>query len=77
MIRTDPGSEMHRRYVSLGASGSYRTGICAAIAAVMIGRGVITRRGVFRPEVGVPARAYIGEQARVGMEVEEALVARQ
>ncbi len=76
MIRTDPTSEMHRRYVSLGAAGSYRTGICAAIAAVMVGRGVITRRGAFRPEVGVPARAYIAEQARVGMEVEETLVAR-
>jgi lysine 6-dehydrogenase len=76
MIRTDPASEMHRRYVSRGASGSYRTGICAASAAVMLARGLITKRGVFRPEQCVPAGPYIAEQARVGMEVEETVTAR-
>lgn len=76
MIRTDPQSAMHRHYTSRGASGSYRTGICAAIAAAMIGRGLIERKGVFRPEKCVPAARYIAEQARVGMEVEESLVAR-
>jgi hypothetical protein len=34
---------------------------------------VVSRRGTFRPEVGVPAGAYIAEQARVGMEVRETL----
>ena len=76
MIRTDPDSEMHRRYTSRGASGSYRTGICSAITATMLGRGQITRHGVFRPEKCVPATDYIREQARVGMEVEESLTVR-
>jgi lysine 6-dehydrogenase len=76
MIRTDPNSEMHRRYTSRGASGSYRTGISAAITATMLGRGQITRRGVFRPEKCIPAADYIREQARVGMEVEESLTMR-
>lgn len=76
MIRTDPQSEMHRYYTSRGAAGSYRTGICAAITATMLGRGLISRKGVFRPEQCVPAASYIAEQARVGMEVEETLVVR-
>lgn len=76
MIRTDPASEMHRHYTSRGAAGSYRTGICAAAAAVMIGRGLVTKRGVFRPEKCVPAGPYIAEQARIGMEVEETVTAR-
>ncbi len=76
MIRTDPDSEMHRYYTARGAFGSYRTGICAAMAAVMIGRGLITKRGVFRPEICVPAGLYIQEQARVGMEVEETITMR-
>jgi len=76
MIRTDPASEMHRYYTSRGAAGSYRTGICAAMAAVMIGRGLVTNRGVFRPERCVPPGPYIAEQARVGMEVEETLTVR-
>lgn len=71
MVRTDPESEMHRHFTDRGASGSYRTGICAAITAVMLGRGQVTMRGVYRPELCVPAAAYIEEQRRVGMEVEE------
>jgi saccharopine dehydrogenase-like NADP-dependent oxidoreductase len=72
-VRTDPFGEMHRHYTSRGAEGSYRTGICAATSAVMLGRGQVTRRGVHRPEVCVPAAAYIDEQRRVGMEVEESI----
>jgi saccharopine dehydrogenase-like NADP-dependent oxidoreductase len=73
MVRTDPDSEMHRHFTSRGAYGSYRTGICAAITAVMLGRGEVTKRGVYRPEQCVPATDYIREQRRVGMEVEEAV----
>jgi lysine 6-dehydrogenase len=76
MIRTDPQSEMHRYYTSKGAAGSYRTGICAAITAAMLGRGQIARKGVFRPEKCVPAAQYIAAQVRVGMEVEETFVTR-
>ena len=75
MIRTDPDSDMHKRYTDKGAFGSYRTGISASIAAVMMGRGQIEKKGVYRPEVCVPAEHYIKEQARAGMEVEETITA--
>lgn len=70
MIRTAPGSEMHERYTSKGAFGSYRSGICSAMAGVMMGRGLIEKKGVFEPELCVPSDLYIQEQAKVGMEVE-------
>jgi lysine 6-dehydrogenase len=70
MIRTAPDSEMHKRYTSKGAFGSYRTGICAAMAGVMLGRDLIEKKGVYEPELCVPAELYIQEQAKVGMEVE-------
>jgi saccharopine dehydrogenase-like NADP-dependent oxidoreductase len=76
MIRTDPQSEMHRYYTARGAAGSYRTGICAAITATMLGRGQILPKGVFRPEKCVPAASYIQAQVQVGMQVEETLVVR-
>lgn len=71
MIRTSPDSEMHRRYTSKGAFGSYRTGICGAMAGLLCGRGLIKKKGVYRPELCVPPELYIGEQVKVGMEVEE------
>ena len=70
MIRTAPGSEMHRRFTKKGAFGSYRTGICAAMAGVMLGRGLIEKKGVYEPELCVPAERYIQGQAAVGMEIE-------
>ncbi len=70
MIRTAPDSEMHRRFTNKGAFGSYRTGICAAMAGVMLGRGLIGKKGVYEPELCIPADLYIQEQAKVGMEVE-------
>ena len=76
MIRVNPEGEMHKRYVSKGASGSYRTGISAAITAVMLGRGQIEKKGVYRPEICVPASEYIRAQADAGMDVEETITAR-
>ena len=70
MIRTAPDSEMHRRFTAKGAFGSYRTGICAAMAGAMLGRGLIEKKGVYEPELCVPAELYILEQVKVGMEVE-------
>jgi lysine 6-dehydrogenase len=70
MIRTAPDSEMHRRFTNKGAFGSYRTGICAALAGVMLGRGLIEKKGVYEPELCIPAELYLQEQAKVGMEVE-------
>jgi lysine 6-dehydrogenase len=74
MIRTDPDSDMHQRYTEKGAFGSYRTGICGAMAGVLCGRGLIERKGVFRPEQCIPPKLYIDEQIRVGMEVEESTI---
>ncbi|MCI4646369.1 MAG: saccharopine dehydrogenase NADP-binding domain-containing protein [Hyphomonadaceae bacterium] len=73
MVRVDPEGEMHKRYTSKGASGSYRTGISASITACMLGRGEITKKGVYRPEICVPAEPYIRAQAEAGMEVEETI----
>ena len=41
------------------------------MAGVMLGRGLIEKRGVYPPELCVPADLYIQEQVKVGMEVEE------
>jgi len=73
MIRISPDSQMHQHYISKGAFGSYRTGICAAMAGVMLGRGLIEKKGVYEPELCVPAELYILEQAKLGMEVEETI----
>jgi lysine 6-dehydrogenase len=71
MIRTSPDSDMHRKFTNRGAFGSYRTGICGAIASVLLGRGLIEKKGAYRPEVCVPPDLYIEEQVKIGMEVEE------
>jgi lysine 6-dehydrogenase len=73
MIRTSPDSDMHERYTDKGAFGSYRTGICGSIASVLLGRGLIEKKGVYRPEMCVPPELYIKEQVKVGMEVEETI----
>lgn len=73
MIRTDPDSHMHRYYTEKGAAGSYRTGISASIAGVMLGRGMVEKKGVYRPEACIPADQYIAEQAKAGMEIEESV----
>ena len=70
MIRTSPDSAMHKRYTEKGAFGSYRTGICGAIAGVLLGRGLVEKKGVYNPELCVPPEIYIEEQVKVGMEVE-------
>jgi len=71
MIRTSPDSDMHRRFTGKGAFGSYRTGICGAMAGVLLGRGLVEKKGVYPPELCIPADLYIQEQAKVGMEIEE------
>lgn len=73
MIRTSPDSDMHKRYTARGAFGSYRTGVCGAMAGVLLGRGIIEKKGVYRPEMCIPAGLYIKEQAKAGMEVEETM----
>jgi len=70
MIRTASDSAMHQRFTGKRAFGSYRTGICAAMSGVMLGRGLIEKKGVYEPELCIPAELYIQEQAKVGMEVE-------
>ena len=61
---------MHRRYTRKGAFGSYRTGICGAVAGVMLGRGLHREERGIQARAMIPADIYIQEQAKVGMEVE-------
>jgi len=46
------------------------SGLCAAIAAMMIGRGQIKAKGVLMPEVCIPPDQYLDEFVNVGMEIE-------
>jgi len=38
-----------------------------------LGWGLIEKKGVYEPELGVPAEAYLQEQAKEGMEIEETI----
>jgi lysine 6-dehydrogenase len=53
-----------------GVFSSYRTGIYGAIAALMIARGKIEKKGVFYPEACVPPDLFLKEAAKVGIEVD-------
>lgn len=58
------------RMQAKGVFSSYRTGIYGAILTLMLARGQIEKKGVFYPEVSVPAEAFIREAVRVGIEIE-------
>ena len=51
-------------------AGALDTGTPLAIAGRMLGRGEITRRGAFGPEVCVPTDIFFREAARYDMNVE-------
>jgi len=53
-----------------GVFSSYRTGIYVGIATMMLARGHIAQKGVFYPEVSIPAERFLKEAARAGIEVE-------
>lgn len=57
-----------RPYKDLGGT-QHRTGIPAAIGVHMLGRGNITRKGAFSPEVGVNPDIYFKELARREIEL--------
>lgn len=42
-----------------------------SVVAQMIGKGMITERGVFAPESVVPGREFIGEMAKRGVDIKE------
>lgn len=52
-----------------GALSSYRTGIYGAIGTMMLARGEIVRKGVLYPEVCIPAKAFLKEAQKVGINV--------
>jgi len=53
-----------------GVFSSYRTGIYVGIATMMLARGQIAQKGVFYPEVAIPAEQFLKEAARVGIDIE-------
>ncbi len=54
-------------------AGALDTGTPLAIAGRMLGRGEITRRGAFGPELCVPTDTFFREAARYDMNVESAM----
>lgn len=68
MVRATPDAD--RKYLGKGCSASYRTGICIAIAAVMVGRGLVKKRGVLPPELCIPPEIFLNELSKEGFEVE-------
>jgi saccharopine dehydrogenase-like NADP-dependent oxidoreductase len=46
------------------------SGLCAAISAVMLGRGQTKGKGVLMPEVCIPPELFLNEFANAGMEIE-------
>jgi lysine 6-dehydrogenase len=63
-------SALTERMQRKGVFSSYRTGIYAGIATMMLARGQIAQKGVFYPEVAIPAEQFLKEAARVGIEIE-------
>jgi saccharopine dehydrogenase-like NADP-dependent oxidoreductase len=53
-----------------GVFSSYRTGIYAAIATMMVARGQAEKKGVLYPETSIPATQFMKEVVRYGIEVE-------
>jgi saccharopine dehydrogenase-like NADP-dependent oxidoreductase len=53
-----------------GAFSSYRTGIYAAAATMMVARGQVKEKGVLYPETSIPAAQFMKEVVRYGIEVE-------
>lgn len=47
----------------------HRTGHAPAVGARMINRGIITRRGAFPPEIGIPTEAFFKELGRRDLKV--------
>ena len=53
-----------------GVFSSYRTGIYGGIAAMMVARGQIEKRGVLYPEACVPPELFLKEAVKAGIEVD-------
>jgi lysine 6-dehydrogenase len=61
-LNIDP--DRFKEYIGLS------TGLCSAIAAVMIGRGQIKAKGVLMPELCIPPDRFLDELASLGMDIE-------
>lgn len=61
---------LHRKMIERCCFGSYRAGICAAVAAVMIGRGQVKAKGVVEPELAIPPEEYLRELVKFGFNIE-------
>jgi hypothetical protein len=64
MNRTSLKSQTYKRFASKGSLCSYQTGTFGTLTGVMLGTELIEKRGVYEPELCVPAKLYIQEQAK-------------
>ena len=70
-LRVDISGKRKKKDVTLSYGAAAHmdalTGIPMAIGALMLGRGVITRRGVLAPEACVPPRVFLGYMEKRGI----------
>ncbi len=65
------GKEVEYSLSSLSKEGQVaRAGLCAAIAAVLLGRGQTKGKGVLMPEVCIPPEQYLDELSKNGEDIE-------
>jgi lysine 6-dehydrogenase len=69
-LRAAISPDLHQKMKDKGCSGSYRAGLCAAAAAILIGRGQIQARGVVAPELSIPPEPYFAELSKFGFRME-------
>jgi lysine 6-dehydrogenase len=53
-----------------GVTGSYRTGIYGAIGTILVGRGIVHKKGVYFPEACIPPKEFFKEAIKAGIRVE-------
>ncbi len=69
-LRAAISPDLHQKMKDKGCSGSYRAGVCAAAAAVLIGRGQVHTTGVVAPELAIPPEPYFSELSKFGFKLE-------
>ena len=69
-LRAAISPDLHQKMKDKGCSGSYRAGVCAAAATVLIGRGQVQARGVIAPELAIPPEPYFAVLSKFGFRME-------
>jgi saccharopine dehydrogenase-like NADP-dependent oxidoreductase len=61
---------LYQKMMDKGCYGAYRAGLCGAAAAVIVGRGQVTAKGVVEPELAIPADRFLEDMVKFGFKVE-------